>query len=396
MPVPTQRPDRRPERPDRRSGHHTSPARFLSQADLGEYLRLRRKLIISMLAAVSVSLVGVGGFLIIGGEEHGLVDAIYMTVLSLSTVGFAEVIDMENNPVGRLFTSVLIFGGMGIAAYTVTLLAALVIEGQVRRIYERRRMEKAIEEMKGHYIVCGDSVTSAYVIEELRLTGRDAVFVAPSEAALEGLRLRLRKTPAFVGDPTDDEVLQNARADHAAGIVFCLENDKDNLLGVFTARRLAPGARIIAAANDRNASAKLEAAGADSVVHAVRIGGLRMASELVRPTVVTFLDQMLRVREGSLRVEEIEVPAGVARYDGIPCTLGDFAIGDVAGALLVAIRPAGATEFVFDPDPATPAPPGTVLIVMADAVGRTRAEVRVRSFAGTSGPSEPAEMRPVG
>jgi voltage-gated potassium channel len=396
MPAPTQRPARSSQPPDRRWGRRPTGARFLTQADFAEYVRIRRKLTISLLAAVSVSLVGVIGYLIIGGEEHGLVDAIYMTVLSLSTVGFTEVIDMESNPVGRMFTSVLIFGGMGIAAYTVTLMAALVIEGQLRRTFARRRMEKVIDRMREHYVICGDSLASTHVIEELRLTGRNAVFVAPTEAALEGLRQHLEGTPAFVGDPTDDEVLHNARADQAAGIVFCLENDKDNLLGVFTARRLAPGARIIAAAKDQDASAKLVAAGADSVVYAVRIGGLRMASELVRPTVVTFLDQMLRVKGGTLRVEEIEVPPGATRDEGIPLTLGDFAIGDLPGALLIAIRPAGATNFAFHPQPATPVPPGTVLIVMVDAAGRTRVEQRVLSFAGRTGSSEPAEPHAVG
>lgn len=246
-------------------------------------------------------------------------------------------------------------------------------------------MEKAIDRMEDHYIVCGDTAACAYVTEELALTNREAVMIVQDETSWDALRERL-DNPAFVGDPTDDDVLLNARLDHAAGVVFCLASDKDNLLGVFTARRLAPDVRIVAATESTDARTKLVAAGADAVVNPGRIGGLRMASELVRPTVVTFLDQMLRVGSGSLRIEEAVVPDGLPEP---PPTLEDVRFGEIPETMLMAIRPPDGSGFNFDPDPAIPLAPGMTLVVMAEAEGRKRVEERLSSL-GSIAPSETA------
>lgn len=364
----------------------TSAGRFLTRADLAEYHRLRRNLGIALTALVVIVVIGVVGFLIIGGGRYGLVDAIYMTVITLSTVGFGEIIDMSGNPGGRLFTAALVVGGMGIAAYSVTMLAAFLFEGQLRHIFARRQMEKTIERMEDHYVVCGETATCAYVVRELTLTNREAVVVVPEETALEALRNRFEDTPAFVGDPTDDDVLLNARLDHAAGVVFCLESDKDNLLGVFTARRLAREVRIAASTESSAARAKLEAAGADAVINPGQIGGLRMASELVRPTVVTFLDQMLRVGGGTLRVEEARVPEGL---DDPPPTLADVRFQEIPETMLMAIRPRDGSGFDFDPDLATPLEAGMTLVVMTETEGRERLEARLASLAGSASSSSP-------
>jgi voltage-gated potassium channel len=345
--------------------------------DTVEFNRIRRRLGLALLALLIVVTFGVIGFLIIGRGQHGLVDAVYMTVITLTTVGFGEIIDLSASPAGRIFTILLIIGGMGIAAYAVTLLAAFLIEGQLRHIFARRRMERTIARLDGHYVVCGDAPTTLHVVEELINTGRGMVFVSPDEPTLRNARERYGDLPVLAGDPSDDDVLMAAGVERAAGVVFCMENDKDNLVGVFTARRLAPKARIVASSDTVEARAKMVAAGADAVVRPERIGGLRMASELVRPTVVSFLDQMLRAQGGSLRVEEVVVAPDADTHGK---TIGAVEVDEVEGAVLLALRRQPGGEFEFKPSPETRLEPGMALVVMADTAGRRRLEERLAAL----------------
>ena len=154
-----------------------------------------------------------------------------------------------------------------------------------------------------------------------------------------------------------------------------MESDKDNILVVLTARRLAPKARIVASTERLQTEAKLRTAGVDAVVSPSRIGGLRMASELVRPTVVSFLDRMLRDGKRGLRVEEV-----TAKPDSkaVGQSLGSLGVHDVDGALVLALRSTGALDYDFKPSPETEVEPGMTLIVMADVAGRTRLEEILR------------------
>lgn len=358
----------------------TGPGHAGRPAEAAEFYRLRRRLRLALGALALVTTVGVLGFLLIGGTGRGIVDAIYMTVITLTTVGFGEIIDMSNNPAGRIFTVVLLLVGMGIVAYTVPMAAAFVIEGQLHNIFARRRMQKTIAEMADHYIVCGDTTAGWHVAEELLRTGREVVIVAPTAEVLAEAHHRLGDCPGIVGDPSSDEVLLEAGAERAAGFVVCAHNDKDNVLGVLTARRLAPRARIIAATEQPETEIKLQTVGADMVVSPSRIGGLRMASALVRPTVVTFLDKMLREKGGTLRVEEVTIPQDAQVSDR---TLGGLKVDEVAGAMLLAVRHPETGEFTFKPPADTPLTAGMTLVVMADPDGLDRLRKRFRRATGT-------------
>ncbi len=346
--------------------------------DDAEFYRIRRRIRLALGALLLVIAIGVLGFLVIGRGEYGLIDAVYMTVITLTTVGFGEVIDMSGNPGGRAFTVLLILGGMGIVAYAVPMVAAFIIEGQLHNIFARRRMQNAIGGLAGHHLVCGDTAASWYLAEELIRTRRDVVIVAPTEHALREAQHRLGEIPSVVGDPSDDDVLRNAGIERATGAVFCMESDKDNVLGVLTARRLVPGLRIVAATEQPDSEAKLRAVGADAVVSPSRIGGLRMASELVRPTVVTFLDRMLR-EGGTLRIEEVTIPQE-ANVDGQ--TLHSLHVDEVAGAMLLAVRAPGSDAFLFKPSDDTPLERGMTLVVMADADGHGRLMRRFQRATG--------------
>jgi voltage-gated potassium channel len=345
-----------------------------------ELERFRRRLTFAFAALIGVTLIGIVGFWIIADGTASVIDSMYMTIITLTTVGFSEVIDLSTHPYGRLFTIVLLLGGMGVVAYTVPMATGFLIEGQLHNVFARRRMQKRIGDMVDHYIVCGDTATSWHVAEELVKTQRDVVVIAPTDEAIEDAHRRLGDIPTLQGDPSNDDLLAAAGVSRAAGIVFSMESDKDNVIGALTARRLAPAVRIVSAAEELEAEAKLRSVGADAVVSPARIGGLRMASELVRPTVVTFLDKMLRQKGGTLRVEEINVPDDAAVGDR---SIHDMRIDDMAGVLLVAIRLPGTGEFEFKPDPDTKILAGMTLVVMTDADGLGRLRSRFRSATGT-------------
>lgn len=330
---------------------------------------MRRRLTWSLVAVVGLIVVGVVGYSTMVAGEQSIIDAVYMTVITLTTVGYGEVIDLSNDPAGRVFTMFILIFGFGIFAYTLSLLAAFLIEGHVFNLFSRRRMEKQITSMTHHTIVCGDSGSTWFASEELHRTKHPMVLIVPVEEDLDLVAKLFGDVPALVGDASDDDVLRAAGIERAAGVVASMESDKDNILIVFTARRLAPKARIVASVDNPVLEAKLRVAGADAVVSPNRIGGLRMASELVRPAVVTFLDKMLRDEKAGLRVEEIPVPDGSSL---VGTSLRELNLHEMAGAVLLAIRRDGQDQFEFDPGLSTTVEEGMTLIVMIDAQGRVK------------------------
>jgi len=341
---------------------------------MAEFHRIQKRLELAIFALILVTAIGVVGFMLIGGDGTSLIDAIYMTFITLTTVGFTEIIDMSADPAGRVFTMFLLLGGMGIVAYTMLTLAAFVIEGQLRHIFTRRQMQRRIGRMKEHFIVCGDTFARWYVTEELIKTGRSVVLVTSSQEAIDEAAERLGDIPGVMGDPSDDDILIEAGVLEAAGIVFSMADEKDNLLGVLTARRLSPGLRIIASTERPETIAKLRAAGADAIVSPTHIGGMRMASELIRPTVVSFLDQMLRVGGGSLRVEEVKIRK---ESPVIGQTLASLQVEEIEGTLLLALSRPGRKDAEFKPGPDTILEAGMRLVIMTEVEGREVLEGRI-------------------
>ncbi len=341
----------------------------MKSSDLVEFNRLRRRLTVAVVALIAITTIGVIGYAVIGGTEHGLLDAVYMTVITLTTVGFGEIVDMSASPAGRVFTLLLLLVGFAIVLYTVPLMTAFVIEGQLLNVFARRRMEKSIAAMSGHFVVTGGTSAAGHVVGEFVKTGRSVVLVVPEEAEIG--EDDAGTVPFVVGDPSDDTALIDAGIERAAGFVACLESEKDNVIAVLTARRLAPETRIVATTERVETEAKLRTAGVDAVVSPSRIGGLRMASEMVRPKVVSFLDSMLRDKELTLRVEEVTVRPDASV---VGQTLESLRVGDIEGAVLMALRSANSTSYEFKPPPSTTLEAGMTLIVMTDVEGRSRLE----------------------
>jgi voltage-gated potassium channel len=299
-----------------------------------------------------ILLVGTLGYHFI--EGWSLFDALYMTVITLATVGYSEVHPLS--PPGRVFTIFMIMGGMGVILYAVTEVTAFVIEGEMTGFLRRQRMQKTVGKLSNHYIVCGAGRTGFHVIEELARTKRPYVVIEQSAERAE--KLTQQNYLVMQGDATEDSVLKLAGIERAAGLVTALPHDKDNLFVVITARGLNPQLRIVAEISDLSSRDKFLRNGADSAVSANFIGGLRMASELIRPDAVNFLDTMLR-DNSSLRVEDITVSLQ-SRYLGT--TLERCDPLNKYGILLVSIK--RNNSYLFNPQRDITLQAGDSLIVI--------------------------------
>lgn len=314
------------------------------------YKRLMR--VMTALAAVFLS--GVVGYSII--EGWSLFDSLYMTVITIASVGYGEVHPLTFE--GRIFTIFLILCGSATLIYGLSILTAFMVEGDLTDILRRRKMTRAIAALEKHFIVCGMSATGRYVIDELKKTGRSFVVIDRDPERIK--QLGNEGILNIEGDATNDAVLQAANVGSAAGLLTTLHADSDNLFVVVTARGLNPSLKIIAKAINEESERKLRQVGADSVVMPNFIGGLRMASEMIRPSVVSFLDTMLRSQDKTLRVEEIMIPLNSPLKGK---SLADSAILDMEGVTVVAVSN-GKSSYSFNPSRERFLSGGDVLIVM--------------------------------
>ena len=327
---------------------------------------LGRRVAYAALLMLATFVVGIVGYKVIGGPDHSWLDAVYMTANVITTAGFREAVDVRDDPAGEIFTIVLLVFGAATVVYFTSVVTAFVVEGDLTQGFRRRRMQRAIRTMEKHYVVCGASQTGIAVLRELVLTRREALVIEEDEAAVAALQAEFPEVPVLVADFTDDTALVAAGVGRAAGLVLCTDNDKDALVTTVLARQLNPRIRIVARASDERAAARIHHAGADSAISTSRIGGMRMASELVRPSVVSFLDQMLRDTNRNLRIEEVEIPRG-SPLVGRRC--GDLDLRAHGDLLLLAIRDADTGAYLYNPDAAHALEAGTQLIVMGDPQG---------------------------
>ena len=326
-----------------------------------------RRLLYAVLFLIALVLGGATGFFLLGHGRWSFNDCIFMTVITLSTVGFSELDNMGHVPGARLLTIGLIASGIGTLAYVQGNLTALLVEGVIGQAWRRNRMRKRIDELAGHVVVAGSGSTGRHVIEELIATKSPFVVIDRnhehldriSEAMMGGNMLYVH------GDATEDNVLLHAGVQRARGVVAALTHDKDNLYVTLSARHLNPDARIVAKVTEDEAAPKMLKAGATSVVSPTMIGGRRMASEVLRPEVNEFLDQMLRDKDKSLRLEEVPVPRG-SPYAGH--ALKDAPIRQKTRLLVIAVRKAD-REFVYNPEPDFVLQEESTLVVMGEPDG---------------------------
>ncbi len=269
-------------------------------------MEIKKRLYFLLFSIFVVFMIGSLGYYFLYKGEQKFIDCAYMTVISLTSVGYGEVLEVTGNVYAQIFTMIIITFGMGIILYAISTLTALVIEGELTGIIKTNKMKKQINKLTGHIIVCGGGKTGFPLINELAKNKISVVLIDLDEAVLNKTK-DIFGCFYVKGDAADDNNLITAGIDRAAGIIIALSSDKDNLYITMTARMLNNKIRIISRMSDKNIEMKLKNAGADSVVSPNAIGALRMASEMIRPTAVDFLDIMLRSKHGNLRIHEITV-----------------------------------------------------------------------------------------
>lgn len=371
--MPSDRPFASPAKPQRAAGPPLPP-RTATLAEVSAAFASRARVAGAALFLVGVLVVGVVGYKLIGGRDASWLDALYMTVVTLTTTGFREVIDIADNPVGQLFTIVLLlFGATGVL-YFATTITAFVVEGDLTQLFRRGRMERRIEALAGHAVICGAGRTGTAVVRELRNSGRSAVVIDQRAEVLAQFEREVPECPTVEGDATEIETLQCAGVTRASGVVICTDDDKSALVIAITARQLNPGVRIVSRASDIRAVTRLRAAGVDAALSLATFGGLRLANELVRPGVTGFLDQLLHDTAQPLDIVEIAVTA-VSPLAGR--TVHELALTEFGGSLLLlALRlPTGTTA--FNPPGGVVIPADGHLIVMGtpDAIAGLRRRV---------------------
>jgi voltage-gated potassium channel len=319
-------------------------------------MNYQRKILIAPILLISLLIIGTVGYLFLEKDnpagEWQLLDAIYMTVITLTTVGYGN---MGMSDAGRVFTLFLLIGGFGVFTYSVTIATSFLIEGQLQSFFRQQKMIRTVDKLLNHYIVCGLGDTGVHVLDEMLKAEVDFVGIELEEERL----VHLSDTRDFLylqGDATDDELLTRAGIERAQGLVTCLSRDQDNLFVVISARKLNPHLKIASKAVEDNSPEKLITAGADEVVLPDHIGGLRLASGILQPQLVGFLENMTQNRQGAQFTESI-IQEG-APLDGI--SLKAASIQEQTGLVVVAIQDSNG-GFLYNP-------PGDKKIVAGDAL----------------------------
>ena len=310
-----------------------------------------RRIWMALLALGLVLVSGTAGYLVMG---FGMLDAMYQTVTTVSTVGFREVRPLSAS--GQVFTIVLILIGVGTALYTFGVVLESLVEGHLRQYLGGRRMDREIARMKGHVIICGWGRVGRACAQYFSLTGQLTVVVDRDPSRLQGLRY-----PTVLGDGTDDEVLQAAGIANARALVAALDTDADNVYVTLSCRALRPDMVIIARARNEHSQSKLFRAGADRVVNPQLIGGRRMAAFALQPHVAEFLDVVMHDEALEFRIEQVHIAAGSALAGR---SLRDAELAATTGALLLAIRTGATGAFRANPTPDTRLDPDTIMIVL--------------------------------
>ena len=308
----------------------------------------------SLLILISVIALGAGGYMTI--EHWSLFDALYMTVITLSTVGYQEVHQLT--PLGKLFTLTLIVAGCGIIAYAVGSMIQLMVEGQLRRLLGRKKLEKRISKLNNHYIICGFGRIGSLICRDFLARPLPFVVVDKNSQAIELLD---RAGYFYVhGDATNDETLLAAGVERAKGLITAVTSDTDNVYITLTARGLKPDLFILARAGEEGSEKKLLRAGASKVISPYTMGASRMAQAILRPSVVDFIELATGTESLELQMEEIAV------QDRSPLagqTLIESGIRQRMGIIIVGIKkPDG--HMIFNPEPSTRISAGATLITL--------------------------------
>jgi voltage-gated potassium channel len=314
-----------------------------------------RKLLTLGLLILGIVVAGTGGYMLISGVS--LLDALYMTVISITTVGYREIIPLTRS--GKIFTIVLIVVGLGIVFYFLQTIVEDALEGRIRKIFGRRKMQKNMARMEHHVVVAGYGRMGETVCRELAETGADFVVMetSPQRFALA----EERGLAVLNANAADEDVLKAAGLEKARVFISLLSDDADNILTVLTAREINPALVIITRALDSANVRKMYKAGATRVVSPYDLTSHRIVRMVRKPNVIDFFDGLLTSQKYKLSMEELEVGEG-SEFNGR--TIREAGFRDRFNTVIVAVR--RGTEMIFNPGPDLVLRQGDILILVAE------------------------------
>ncbi|NPV89364.1 MAG: potassium channel protein [Firmicutes bacterium] len=287
-----------------------------------------KKILLSLLVLLVVVLIGVVGFMNIMGLDF--IKALYATVVTMTTTGFGDVV--PNNDFGRLFVVFLLVGGVGVVAYASTSLISIVVEGELRHFLGRRGMEKEIQKLQHHIIVCGAGRVGENVIHRLRVDKVPLVAIEQDEDICR--RLRGKNILILCENATKDDVLMQAGIERASGLVSALSSDSDNVYVTLTAKSINPAIKVVSRMERPESENKLIRAGADKVISPAVLGGFRMANAILKPATVEFVETVLHRTNMEILLEEVTVHPSSPLVDKVIRT---SVVRGVAGVTIVGI-----------------------------------------------------------
>lgn len=312
-----------------------------------------------------VHLTGTLGYMYLGRPSATWIDSFYMTFITVATIGYGETVDLSTHPMGRLFTVFIAVIGIGTMSYMFSTFVALLLESDLNVALRKKRMEKEIAKLSGHYIVCGIGRVGTNVANELIKTKRNLVVIESNRQALDRWLEHHPETLHLHEDAADDDALRTAGVMGAAGVFAVTGDDSHNLVISMSVKLLHPQSRVVARLHDIRNAKKAHRAGADEIVSPDFTGGMRIVSAMVRPHAVNFMDQMLRSDEG-LRVEEVILPPN------FPPTAVSELVPKSKEYILMATHEHG--KWVFNPADEHVVKAGAALVLMASPDGRAHLE----------------------
>jgi voltage-gated potassium channel len=299
--------------------------------------------------------IGVIGFKFISNVSF--IDALYMTVITVSTVGFREIHPFSETE--KLFTIFLILTSLGVLGYVISVISEYIANNKLVEELKLKKVEKQIKKLANHTIICGYGRNGKQAVSKLKSYKKSCVVIENDEDVL--LELKEANIPYIHGDATNDQMLIKAGIEKANSLITVLSNDADNLFVAISARQLKKDLVIISRASDDSSSKKLKIAGADKIIIPNKLGGEHMASLVVTPDLVEFIDNLSIEGHSTTNIEEIMVEQLPSEY--LNSSIGELDIRKKTGCTVIGFKTADG-EFVINPDANTKLQPKSKLIVL--------------------------------
>ena len=323
-----------------------------------KYLKAYYRFFVPVIILNSLLVIGTVGYMLI--DDYSFLDAFYMTVITVATVGYGEVQPLSET--GRLFTAFLIITSFGTFAYAVSYITKFVVDGELNQFFKNQRLNTAVENLSEHIIICGYGRNGRQAAQVLKKHNKRFV-VIEKEADLTSQITHKYSDLVLTGDASNDEVLLKAGVMKAKALITTLPSDSANLFIVLTARHLNPKLTIVSRASDDGSDTKLKIAGANNVIMPDKVGGAHMASLLIKPDIMEFLDYITVQSDDTVNLEEISL--NVVSDDLKNCTLKDLQLRNKSGANIIGYKTAEGL-YIVNPGADTRILPHSKLFVLGD------------------------------